>query len=102
METKLSGIVKGTISYNSIEIGYKAIVSGTYWEDKGDYWTPPSSDSEGPFFEETDEVFYEDYEQHQTEIDQLIKDDVENNKEWDDCKWDDPEPYEPEPPEEDE
>lgn len=101
MKANLRGTVKGTITYNGEAIEYTANVSGTYWEDKGDYWTPPSADSEGPFFEETDEVFYEDYEQHQTEIDQLIKDDVENNKVWDDCEWDWDQANEPDPPEED-
>jgi hypothetical protein len=106
MEAKLSGTVNGAITYNGVEIAYTASVSGTYWEDKGDYWTPPSADSEGPFFEETDEVIAEDgiYEQHQAEIDQLIKDDIENNKSWDDCNWDwdqaDEDRY-PDPPEED-
>lgn len=97
----ISGSVKGTITFNGEEIGYIAIVSGSYWEDEGDYWTPPSSDSEGPFFEDIDEVEYEDYEQHQDEIDALIKEDVEEHKDWDSCDWDEPEPYEPEPPEED-
>lgn len=104
MEAKLSGTVSGAITYKGVEIAYTAYVSGTYWEDKGDYWTPPSADSEGPFFEETDEACYEDYEQHQAEIDQLIKDDVENRKDWNDCNWDwdqaDEDRY-PDPPEED-
>lgn len=94
----MSGTVNGVITYNGITMEYSASVSGNYWEDPGDRWTPPSADSEGPFFEETDEVIVEDgiYEQHQTEIDQLIKDDIENNKSWDDCDWDWDQANEPE------
>ena len=83
----ISGSVKGTITYNGEEIEYTACVSGNYWEDKGDYWTPPSSDSEGPFFEDIDEVCYEGYDEHKAEIDALIKEDVEENKDWDSCEW---------------
>jgi hypothetical protein len=99
---KISGTVTGQITYNGEEVEYTAVVSGDYWEDPGDRWTPPSSDSEGPFFESVDETNYEDYEQHQDEIDKLIKEDVEEHKEWDSCEWDwdDDEPPYDDPPEE--
>ena len=94
------GTVKGTIHYADTDMEYVANVSGNYWEDKGDYWTPPSSDSEGPFYEDTDWVDYDEYETHREEIDAIIKNDVEENKEWGDCDWDwDNEPDYPDPPE---
>lgn len=107
----ISGSVKGKVTYCDHEIEYTANVSGDYWEDKGDYWTPPSSDSEGPFFEDIDEVVVYDmeewcewYDKHCDKIDALIKEDVEEHKDWDDCEWnwDDliQEPPYDEPPEE--
>ena len=106
---KLSGSVTGTVMYNNREIEYTAIVWGNYWEDKGDRWTPPSSDSEGPFLDEIDEVIIYDmenwcewYDKHSDEIDALIKADVEEQKDWDDCEWDwdsGDDPYD-DPPEE--
>lgn len=119
-ETHLTGTVSGKFDWNEYQIEYTANVSGTEWYQKGRMYMPNGDpgypdeyDSEGPFFEDIDCVYINDkdgvevpeddkiYESNRDMIDQLVKEDVEENKDWDDCNWDDPEPDYPDPPEPD-
>jgi hypothetical protein len=116
--TSVTGTVSGKTEWEGYTVEYTVRVSGEEYFQKGRMYMPNGDpgypdeyDSEGPFFEEIDEVNLLDaegvqvenddeiYDAHKEVIDLAIQRDVENNKEWDDCSWDYPEPYEPEPPE---
>ena len=112
------GNVSGSFQWESYTVEYNARVTGEYYFQKGrmympngDPGYPDEEDYEGPFFDDVLEVDLVDtegvqvanddeiYKNNQAVIDLAIQRDVEENKEWDDCKWDDPEPDEPDPPE---
>lgn len=114
--TSLIGHVSGKTQWESYVVEYTARVSGEEYFQKGRMYMPNGDpgypdeyDSEGPFFEEVEEVNLLDadevqiegdeeiYKNNQAMIDLAIQRDVEDNKEWDNCSWEDPEPYEPEP-----
>ena len=116
--TSVTGTVSGktewegyTVEYTVKVTGEEYFQQGRMYMSNGDPGYPDEYDSEGPFFEEIEEVNLLDaegvqvdnddeiYKNHQEVIDLAIQRDVENNKSWDDCSWDDPEPYEPDPPE---
>lgn len=116
--TYLTGNCSGSFQWESYTVEYTALVSGEEYFQKGRMYMPNGDpgypdeyDSEGPFFEEVDEVNLLDaegiqvensddiYKANQSVIDLAIQRDVEDNKNWDDCKWNDPEPPEPDYPE---
>lgn len=116
--TLLTGTVSGKTEWEGYTVEYTVRVSGEEYFQKGRMYVPNGDpgypdeyDSEGPFFEDIDEVNLLDaegvqvenddeiYKNHQEVIDLAIQRDVENNKEWNDCSWDDPEPDYPDPPE---
>ena len=111
--TSLTGTITGKIAWESYTVEYTVKVTGEEYFQKGrmymsngDPGYPDEYDSEGPFFDEIDEVHLLDAEGVQVENDDAIYDankevielaiqrDVEDNKEWDDCSWNDPEPPE--------
>jgi len=119
-ETHLTGSVSGRFDWNEYQIEYTAIVSGTEWYQQGRMYMPNGDpgypdeyDCEGPFFEDFDEIIVTDaegndvtdtpgFEDQRPLIEEKIKEDVKENKDWDDCNWDDPEPdYPDDPPEDD-
>lgn len=112
----LTGNCSGSFQWESYTVEYTVNVSGEEYFQKGRMYMPNGDpgypdeyDSEGPFFEDVDEVNLLDaegvqvensdeiYKANQSVIDLAIQKDVEDNKDWDDCNWNDPEP--PEPPE---
>ena len=118
--TYRKGTVTGKTEWEGYTVEYKALVSGEeYFQQgrmympNGDPGYPDEYDSDGPFFEDIDEVYLLDaegvqvenddeiYKNNQEVIDLAIQRDVEDNKEWEDCVWSDPEPDYPDPPEPD-
>lgn len=112
----LTGNCSGSFQWESYTVEYTVNVSGEEYFQKGRMYMPNGDpgypdeyDSEGPFFEDVDEVNLLDaegvqvensdeiYKANQAVIDLAIQKDVEDNKDWDDCHWSDPVP--PEPPE---
>lgn len=117
--TTLTGHCSGSFQWESYTVEYTALVSGEEYFQKGRMYMPNGDpgypdeyDSEGPFFEDIDEINLLDsegvqvensdevYKTNQSVIDIAIQKDVEDNKNWDDCTWDEPDcPYPDDPPE---
>jgi len=116
METTkgLTGTVSGTLEFNDWTIEYEATVTGseTYipgrmYMPNGDPGYPEEYDCEGPYLESIDYINIDDVEhpdlvleQNREYIEQAIKEEVEEEVDWDDISWQDD--YEPDEPERDE
>lgn len=105
--TNLRGKCCGSIEFEGIEVLYEAEVTGSEEYIPGRMYMPNGDPGYPDEWDCSDISLYkitcvdtdqELYSQNKEAIDQAIREDVEENTDWDDVEWREDE-YEPEPPE---
>lgn len=93
---RITGKYTGTIEWKGNEVEFTALVScdwyhedGCMYRRNGDPGDPPYDEYDDLAYESLDECNAEDYDEHSTEIDNLIKDYIETDVDPNDCDWDD-------------
>lgn len=108
--TELTGIITGSIEFEGQEVSFEARVSGSVeyipgrmYMPNGDPGYPDEWDCSGIYLEDIISVDADSelYAQNKKAIDEAIREEVEENTDWDDIDWkeveDEPEPDEYDP-----